>query len=127
MVQAIGFAPLRQHEQTSARMSAKTAQTRTNSMNTTGHYRVIEADLRHYMLTRESVRGLVCCHCNFTVVPRNYRRYGDRSGLPRYARARGVMVKHLHAAHRALLAENVTVPAAPAIDYRSKEKNYEQL
>jgi hypothetical protein len=69
-------------------------------MNTKGHYRVLQNDMQQYQITKRTIRALQCCHCTFSINPFNFRRPGrDRSGLPAYARARGIMVKHLHEKH----------------------------
>ncbi len=68
-------------------------------MNTNGHYDVTHHERSGY------VRALVCKHCDFFVKPVEFRRGTDRSGQPRYNRARAVMVKHLHRLHRDKLAE----------------------
>lgn len=64
-------------------------------MNTNGHYIVRNDRLR--------IRCLSCRYCRFSLSPAGFRKSGDRSGLPRYARARGEMVKHLHREHRTFL------------------------
>ena len=69
-------------------------------MNTKGHY-MVEHHRGGYM--DGWVKALFCAHCPYYEVPARYRRFGDRSGLARYGRARAKMVKHLHAAHRELL------------------------
>ncbi len=60
-------------------------------MNTTGHYRVIR------QTGYAEILRLVCDHCGWMVPVSTYP--GARSGLPRYNRARGNMVRHLHAIH----------------------------
>lgn len=69
-------------------------------MNTNGHY-----DVTYWADGSRlgEVQALVCQHCDFFVKPIHYHRSGDRSGMGRYNRARAVMVKHLHAEHRAAL------------------------
>ena len=63
--------------------------------NTAGHYDVARRD------RGGDIQSLRCCHCAFSVGVRALFRVGDRSGQGAYNRARGVMVKHLHADHRA--------------------------
>lgn len=66
-------------------------------MKTEGHYEVVRRD------TYGDVLYLACKHCSFVEgVPKHYKR-GDRSGLPRYNRARARIVKHLHESHREAL------------------------
>jgi hypothetical protein len=65
---------------------------------------------RHYTVDRRSrfpgserigdIERLVCGHYRFVVFLRPYRRGTDRSGLPKYNRARAVIVKHLHQQHK---------------------------
>lgn len=47
------------------------------------------------------IRFLVCAQCDFRVDVIALHRHGDRSGAGRYCRARGRMVKHIHAEHKA--------------------------
>ena len=79
-------------------------------MDTNGHY---------YVKRNQSIydiEGIGCAHCSLFLRIRPFRRGRDRSGLPKYARCRGAMVKHLHAAHRTELEktqdENRTSPIA---------------
>lgn len=65
-------------------------------MNTNGHYIVRRAGFRG----EGDILSLTCVHCHFRLDPRSFRRMGDRSGLPKYSRARALMVKHLHEKHR---------------------------
>ena len=66
-------------------------------MNTNGHYDVLRHPVWHM------IRHIRCKHCAFSVDVNHYRRYGDRSGQPKYNRARATMVRHLHEKHRAEL------------------------
>ena len=61
-------------------------------MNTNGHYDVLR---NRY----DEIIGLTCTHCVFTVSRYEYLKGTDRSGLPRYNRMRGKIVKHLHDEH----------------------------
>lgn len=72
-------------------------------MNVAGHYDVIQRSPAEFAVTRSFVKAIRCKHCEFAVNPASFARQGDRSGLPRYARARAVMVKHLHEHHRSKL------------------------
>ena len=45
------------------------------------------------------IKGLACQFCDHFENVANHRRGGDRSGLPRYNRARAAMVKHVFAKH----------------------------
>ena len=67
-------------------------------MNTNGHYIV-------YRDPYGEIRSLWCEHCLMTVNPSHFRKRGDRSGLPKYNRARAYMVKHLHEMHRDALVQ----------------------
>ena len=67
-------------------------------MDTNGHYRVIRGAGKHII-------AVSCVHCPFIV--RLVRRSGDRSGLPKYNRARAAMVRHLHLQHRQQLVEGL--------------------
>jgi hypothetical protein len=63
-----------------------------------------------YTVTRDrggigDVKLLRCQHCPFSVHVPGYRRLRDKSGLPRYNRARAVMVRHIYAEHRAAIAK----------------------
>ena len=49
---------------------------------------------------RGQIRALTCRFCLFSVDVIALHRTGDRSGAPRYCRARNAMVKHIHAEHR---------------------------
>ena len=75
-----------------------------DDVDTRGHYTVEETTFTGWRATRAGILVIRCRHCAFTVSPADFKRTGDRSGLPRYARARAVMVKHLHAEHRSELA-----------------------
>ena len=66
-------------------------------MRTDGHY-VFESSLSGFG------SRLICVHCAYTLYLAHYRRKGDKSGRPRYARGRGIIVQHLHATHKPLLA-----------------------
>lgn len=70
-------------------------------MNTNGHY-----DVTYWQdgARAGQVNALTCSHCEFYVKVGPLFRGGDKSGQGRYNRARAVMVKHLHAEHRATLA-----------------------
>lgn len=68
-------------------------------MKTSGHYTV------HRAFSPPQIVTIQCAHCNFFVRPRDYREWYDRSGMPRYNKARAVMVRHLHEKHRAKLVE----------------------
>ncbi len=65
-------------------------------MDTSGHYRM------HYNDRFEQIDSLACAHCAFLVVA--FVAPGDKSGLPVYARMRGLIVKHLHDTHHQELA-----------------------
>lgn len=67
-------------------------------MNTNGHYEVNRRPL--YGGGEGDIRWLACVHCRFRVDVRSLHRRGDKSGAPRYCRARNRMVRHLHAEHR---------------------------
>ena len=64
-------------------------------MNTNGHYSVVRGSS-----CGGDITAIACEHCQFSVAPRRFYRRGDRSGLPRYNRARAQMVAHLHTEHR---------------------------
>lgn len=70
-------------------------------MNPNGHY-----DVKYWADGARvgQVNALVCRHCDFFVKVAPLFKPGDKSGQGRYNRARAVMVKHLHAEHRAALA-----------------------
>lgn len=70
-------------------------------MNVAGHY---DVEWWKDGGRRGEINAVTCSHCSFFVKVWDYRRGRDRSGLPRYNRARAVMVKHLHSEHRAALA-----------------------
>lgn len=75
-------------------------------MNTTGHY-----DVRRMGPNGGGwISHLVCRHCTFTVNVRDQKHSG-KSGQAKYNRARAKMVKHLHEAHRAQLAQ----PSIPSV------------
>lgn len=57
------------------------------------------------------IRTIQCQYCAFSVRVLDYRRGGDRSGLPRFNRSRAVMVKHLYAEHRALIVSAASLPS----------------
>jgi hypothetical protein len=66
-------------------------------VNTSGHYAVDRYG--EAFALRGEIRSLSCGYCPFRVVPRNFHRRGDKSGLGRYNRARAVIVRHLHEKH----------------------------
>jgi len=70
-------------------------------MDTTGHYTVRRLNGRR----DGDITRILCCHCSFDVDVQALRRLGDRSGLPKYNRARGRIVRHMHEKHRGLLSE----------------------
>jgi hypothetical protein len=72
-------------------------------VNTNGHYDVKRWDSGAH---DGQINALTCQHCPFFVKIADFFRGGDKSGQGRYNRARAVMVKHLHAAHRNILAES---------------------
>jgi hypothetical protein len=61
----------------------------------------------HYEIVKDDfgIKALACKFCGF-MVTRNWtpKPRSSRSGLGRYNRMRGKMVKHLHAEHREQLA-----------------------
>ncbi len=79
-------------------------------MNTNGHY-----DVKNWADGARAwqVNVLTCEHCPFSVKVAEYFRGGDKSGLGRYNRARGVMVRHLHEKHRAELQGVITALTEP--------------
>ena len=66
-------------------------------MNTAGHYGVTN--------NSDHIKNLYCKHCDFIVWRPLYRVGKSRSGMGKYNRMRGEMVKHLHAEHRHLLSD----------------------
>lgn len=70
-------------------------------MNTSGHYTV-----RRYGMNGEGeIARILCAYCEFSCAPADHRQPSDKSGYPRYNKARGQMVKHLHERHHDHLAE----------------------
>lgn len=49
------------------------------------------------------IKSIRCQFCSFSVSPASYFRRGDKSGLPRYNRARSAMVKHIYDEHFAAI------------------------
>ena len=67
-------------------------------MDTNGHYTV------EYGKVSGVVQALSCCHCEFFVWRHSVSQpRTSKSGLGRYNRMRGRMVKHLHGSHRSRL------------------------
>jgi hypothetical protein len=74
-------------------------------MNTNGQYTVVRWAPFPGSEHIGDIERLACCHCRFVIFLRAYRRVTDRSGLPKYNRARAAMVRHLHQHHRNRLAQ----------------------
>lgn len=62
------------------------------------HYDVREYD--RWAARSGQIQSLACRWCKFSVNVVALHRAGDKSGAPRYCRARAIMVKHIHAMHR---------------------------
>lgn len=85
---------------------------------------VLRAD-EHYDVVRfpqgwaryGQIRFLTCRFCNFHVDVVRLHRQGDKSGSGRYYRARGQMVKHIHAEHLPIINGEL----AAAIDTRFEQ------
>lgn len=67
-------------------------------MDTSGHYDVLKNPA--WPMGNGYIKALRCAHCQFSVSLFNYKKPGDKGGQAKYNRARAVMVKHLHDAHR---------------------------
>ena len=61
-------------------------------MNTNGHYKVTDG--------KYHINNLYCLHCDFLVWRPHFG-----SGMAKYNKMRGEMVKHLHAEHRDKLSK----------------------
>lgn len=80
-------------------------------LNAVDHYEVLQPDERHW---QDPIIGLRCRFCGLTV----YRQQvgqprTSKSGLGRYNRMRGIIVKHIHEAHRAEVMAMMEGPAQP--------------
>lgn len=68
------------------------------------HYQVVrESTARHWQKPNDHgpIKALRCMFCDFKILKRHTRQpKTSSSGLGRYNRMRGAMVKHLHEAHR---------------------------
>lgn len=68
------------------------------------HYKVIrESTARYWQEPNDfgPIKALQCAFCKFTVLKRQTAKpRSSKSGLGRYNRMRGIMVKHLHEKHR---------------------------
>lgn len=74
------------------------------------HYSVVRHNTAPYWQEPNDfgeIKSLDCAFCDFQILKRRVGQpRGSTSGLGRYNRMRGAMVKHLHAEHRDKLSDN---------------------
>jgi hypothetical protein len=70
-------------------------------MDVKGHFKVERIGGGTY----GAIRSLRCNYCNWGIAVDSVRQYGDKSGLGKYNRAKGHLVRHLHTEHFDKLAK----------------------